>query len=241
MPQRLVAALVLLLAALAARGEPLQVVTEHSPYSYLRGGRVAGAATEVVEASLREAGFADYRVALYPWARAYDMALHRPNVLIYLIARTPAREGLFKWVGEFMPMEYHFYKLRERADVALRTLDDARRYTIGVTRDDLRHQYLLGKGFARLVVSGENQDNFRKLVHGQVDLIPLPEVDAQTLCAETAFDCRRLERVMTLDELTIGLYMAYSRTTPDATVARTRAAFEKLRAAGTVRALMARP
>lgn len=241
MTHRLVAAVVLLLASLAAQAQPLQVVTEHSPYSFVRDGRVAGVATEVVEASLREAGLRDYRIASYPWARAYDMALNRPNVLIYLIARTPAREQLFKWVGEFMPMEYHFYRLRERTDVTVRTLDDARRHAIGVTRDDLRHQYLRSKGFTRLVVSGENLDNFRKLLHGQVDLVPLPALDAQTLCAETRFDCSRLERVLTLDELTIGLYMAYSRSTPDATVARTRAAFEKLRAAGTVRALMARP
>lgn len=231
----------LALTALAAPAQTIQGVTEFTPYSYLRDGQVSGPATQVVEASLRDAGLADYRITLYPWARAYDMALKESNVLIYLIARTPARESLFKWVGEFMTMDYHLYKLKDNTDIVVRTLDDARNYTIGVMRDDLRHQYLQDKGFRRLVVSGQALDSFRHLINGQVQLTPLPARDAALLCKEARFDCTRLESVHTLNELSMGLYMAYSLATPDSTVARTRAAFEKLRAGGTVKRLMAQP
>lgn len=239
MTVRLFMAATLTLAAFAAPAQTIQGVTEFTPYSYLRDGQVVGPATEVVESTLRGAGFASYRIGLYPWARAYDMALKEPNVLIYLIARTPAREPLFKWVGEFMTMEYHFYKLKERTEITVKSLDDARHYTIGVTRDDIRHQYLRGKAFTRLVVSGEAIDNFRKLINGQVHLSPLPSLDVAHLCKEASFDCDRLERVHTLDELSTRLYMAYSTATADTTVARTRASFERLRADGTVRRLMA--
>lgn len=238
---RLIASVVLTLAALAAPAQTIQGVTEFTPYSYLRDGQVRGPATQVVEATLRDAGLADYRISLYPWARAYDMALKEPNTLIYLIARTPARESLFKWVGEFMTMDYHLYKLKDNKDVVVKSLDDARLYTIGVMRDDLRHQYLQDKGFRRLVVSGQPLDSFRRLINGQVQLTPLPVRDASLLCKEAQFDCARLESVHTLSELSMGLYMAYSLATPDATVARTRAAFDKLRADGTVRRLMALP
>lgn len=228
------------LAAPLAQGETLRVVTETTPYSYVRGDRVEGAATEVVEATLRSAGQTDYRIALYPWARAYNMALKEPGVLIFLIARTPAREAQFKWAGEIMKIQYHLYRLKARTDVAVRTLDEARNYVIGVMRDDVRQQYLQTKGFRRLVVSAQWIDNFNKLIHQQVDLVPLTEDDASSLCAQAHFDCAGLERVLTLDEASTGLYMAYSASTPDATVQQTRAAFDRLKADGTVRRILDR-
>jgi polar amino acid transport system substrate-binding protein len=223
---------------LVAQAQPLQVVTEATPYSYLQGDQLAGPATEVVRAALQRAGLDDYRAGLYPWARAYDLALKEPNVLIYLIARTPAREAQFKWAGEFMKMEYHLYKLRDRQDVAVRRLEDARRYSVGVIRDDLRHQYLRGKGFGKLVVSAQNIDNFRKLLARQIQLIPLPDADAAQLCREAQFDCAQLEKVLTLDELSTGLYMAFSHATDDATVRRVRQSFDGLKAEGMVQRLM---
>jgi polar amino acid transport system substrate-binding protein len=227
-----------LLAPWAARAQAIHAVTEATPYGYLRDGKPAGPANELVELSLQRAGLSDYRISIYPWARSYDLALKEPNVLIYLIARTPPREALFKWAGEFIRIQYHFYKLKDRQDISVRTLDDARNYSVGVMRDDVRHQYLQAKGFTKLVVSGENLDNFRKLLSRQVQLLPLPDRDAAQLCEDTKFDCSGLERVYTLDEMSTSLYMAYSRTTPDEVVARTKTAFDKLKAEGVVKRVM---
>jgi polar amino acid transport system substrate-binding protein len=228
----------LLAAALVcpiAQAQTLRAVTESTPYTYQKGERVVGTVTEVVEKTLQAAGLGDYQVRLYPWARAYDMALNEPNVLIFLIARTPAREQQFKWAGEIMKIQYHLYRLKERSDIAVKTLGDAKGYTIGVMRDDVRQQYLQSKGFQRLAVSAQWSDNFAKLIKRQVDLVPLTEDDATSLCAEAHFDCSGLERVLTLEEASTGLYMAYSKSTPDATVQKTRTAFERLKADGTVR------
>lgn len=238
------ASTVLFLAALtattAAHAQAVHVVSESTPFTYMQDGKPAGRAMELVELSLRRAGLADYRVSIYPWARSYDLALKEPNVLIFLIARTPAREPLFKWAGEFLRIQYHFYKLRERQDIAIKSLDDARAYTVGVVRDDVRHQYLQARGFTRLVVSGQNLDNFRKLTHRQVQVVPLPDTDVSQMCEQAPFDCSRLERLYTLDEITSSLQMAYSRATPDAVVERTRAAFQKLADDGTVKRVMQR-
>lgn len=226
-----------ILSVPVAQAQSIRAVTEATSYSFLKDGKVAGPATEVVELSLRRAGLSDYRINLYPWARSYDMALKEPNVLIYLMARTPAREQQFKWVGEIMKIQYYFYQLKSRR-ILLKNLDDARNFTIGVMRDDVRHQYLKAKGFTRLVVSAQQGDNFSKLLTGQVDLVPLPDDDALTLCQETHFSCENLEKTIALDEMSSGLYMAYSNSTPDAIVERTQVAFEKLRTAGTVKKIM---
>lgn len=235
-------ACVVICASIGAHAQAVRAVTEDAPpYSFMAGGKVAGAATEVLEKTLHLAGLSDYRVNLYPWARAYDMALKEPNVLIFLIARTPAREKQFQWVGKFMQMRYHLYKLRERADISAPQLDSARNRVIGVIRDDVRQQYLQRQGFSRLVVSAQASDNFAKLLSRQVDLVPLTEAETAPLCHGAHFDCAGLEKVLTLDEMTTGLYMAYSKSTPEALVAKTQAAFEQLRANGTVRRTMEAP
>ncbi len=232
-------ALALALACAAASAQTIKAVTEASAFTHQKnGGKVGGPASEIVETTLQRAGLTDYSVSLYPWARAYDMALQEPNVLIYLIARTPARETQFKWAGEFMRIEYHFYKLRDQAQVVVRTLQDAKHYSIGVMRDDVRHEYLQSQGFTKLVVSAQNSDNFKKLINRQVQLVPMPERDAQQLCEEAHFDCAGLEKVHTLDALAVGLYMAFSKSTSDEVVARTRAAFNKLKSDGSVARLM---
>lgn len=227
-----------LLLPLHPGAQTVQVVTETTPFVFVQDGKIAGPATEVLQKTLLLAGIKDYRLNMYPWARAYDMALNEPNVLIYLVARTPEREAKFQWVGEFMQIRYHLYKLRDRADVRASSLDAARSYTIGVMRDDLRHQYLQQHGFTRLVMSAQPAENFALLVKRKVDMVPLSEAGAEAQCRNTDFDCTGLERVLPLDGLTTGLYMAYSLSTPQAVVQRTQAAFKQLRANGTVQRTM---
>lgn len=226
------------LFASMAQAEPLRVVTEDTAYTYLHEGKIGGPATEVVEATLQRAGLDDYQIGLYPWARAYDMALREPGVLVYLIARTSEREALFRWVGEIMRIDYHFYKLRERADIQVPDLEAAKAYRIGVLREDVRQQYLQSNGFTKIVVAAHNNDNFRRLLNGQVDMVPMPERDILALCREAGVDPDTVEKVFTTNATT-RLYMAYSRLTDDDTVLRTQAAFEQLQAEGAVERIMA--
>ena len=58
-------------------------------------------------------------------------------------------------------------------------------------------------------------------LRGQVDLVPLTADDAASLCQKTGFDCANLVRVLTLDEASTGLYMAYGLQTSPEVVQRT--------------------
>lgn len=227
-----------LLVPLSTRAQPVQVVTELSSFIFMQDGKVSGPATDVLEKTLQLAGIKDYRLTIYPWARAYDMALNQPNVLIYPVARTPQREAKFQWVGELMQNRYYLYKLRERTDIPVGNRAVARNYTIGVMRDDLRHQYFQQQGVTRLVVSALAAENFAQLLNRKVDMVPLSEAGAEAQCRSHHFDCAGLERVLPLEALTTGLYIAYSLATPQALVDRTQAAFKQLKANGTVQRAM---
>ena len=235
----LVAGLLATMPAAFVQAAPISVVSEVTPYSYASDGVTPGPATDLVQLTLERAGIAA-QLGVYPWARAYDMALHAPNVLIYLLVRTPEREPLFQWVAEVLPLQHHLYRLSDRPEVAVARLDDARHYAIGVIRDDVRHRYLAQHGFTMLTVASRREDNFLRLLRRQVDLLAMTDVDAVESCRRFKPQCSGLTRVATIDALTLGAYLAYSRGTPEELVARTRSAFESLRAEGTVQRLLAR-
>lgn len=225
---------VLMLVCLSVQAETMHVVTEDSSYSWLQDGKVAGPASEIVEKTLVNAGLKDYHMALYPWARAYDMARLEPNVVIYPMIRNAERETQFHWVGELEPVIQVFFKLRERKDITVGTLQDAKKFTIGVVRDDARQQYLESQHFSKMVVSANNLDNLRKLLSGQVALVPMPEREARDQCRDLNVSFDLLENVYTINDLSQSLYVALSLKTPPDTVQRVTQAFAQLKADGTV-------
>jgi polar amino acid transport system substrate-binding protein len=162
------------------------------------------------------------------------MARLEPNVVIYPMIRNVEREALFHWVGELEPVTQLLYRLRARPDVVVGALQDARNYTVGVVRDDARQQYLESQHFSRMVVSANNLDNLRKLLSGQVALVPMPEREAREQCRDLNVSFDLLESVYTINDLSQSLYIALSLKTPPDTVKRVTEAFARLKADGTV-------
>jgi len=137
---------VLLWTSLAG-AEEITVVTEILPPWQTTDGRtVSGIATEIVEAALREADV-EFHIEVYPWSRAYRLAMEKPNILIYSIIRTQERENLFKWAGVIGSVKEHFFHLANRDDIRLSNVQDAQKYLTIIPRDDFRHQFLVSKGF----------------------------------------------------------------------------------------------
>lgn len=228
----------LALISLKGQAETIEVVTEDSLYAYLRDDKLVGPGIHIASDTLQQANLNDFRMALYPWARAYEMALREPNVLIFPLDRTPAREQLFKWVGEIHRSTSRLYKLRDAAPITVRNLEEAKQYSIGVIRNDAKQIYLQERGFSRLVVSANNHDNFQKLLNRQVQLVPMPENTARLMSQDAQMDFNQLEEVYALDEQPHRVYLAFSLSTPDETVARAQRAFEALKASGEVERIM---
>ncbi|PVZ16482.1 MULTISPECIES: ABC transporter substrate-binding protein [unclassified Pseudomonas] len=237
------------LALVAATGQclaapALRVVTEElPPYNMMSSdGRVTGLSTEIVQAVMREAG-ASARIEVLPWARAYDMALNVPNVLIYSIARTAEREPLFQWVGALAPTRWYLYSLADRP-VRLDNLADARGHQIATVHEDVGEQYLIGKGFkpgSELQATSKYEYNYRKLKVDHVELWISNELNAVYLVRKNGDDPDKvLVKSLALPELSRdeGLSLAFSRGTPPETVDRFRAALARLRADGTIEAIL---
>ena len=237
---RRVMAVSLLAASCQAMAQQILAVSEESiPFQYSSQGAVAGPAAELVRETLRRAAL-PYELHLYPWPRAYAMAERLPNVLIFSMARTEERELQFKWVGEVYPAEFRFIKLKSRTDIVINSLDDARKYSIGVINNDITHQFLIKRNFSpgKLEITANNDINFRKIVAGRVDLVLRSKRALDMLCLRDKDSCDKLETSYVVKEMKTSLWMAFSNATPDDIVARARMAYDKLRADGSWNTIM---
>ncbi|WP_413791554.1 MULTISPECIES: substrate-binding periplasmic protein [unclassified Pseudomonas] len=230
----------LLLASISlqSHANTIEVVTEDSLYAYQRDNKVVGPGIRIAEETLQRAQLTDYSLSLYPWARAYEKALHEPNVLIFPLDRTPARETLFKWVGEIHRVASRLYKMRDNGNIVVNSLEEAKQYSIGVVRNDAKQIYLQQRGFTRLVISANNHDNFQKLLNRQIQLLPMPENTARLMSQDAQVDFTSLEEVYTLDEQPHRVHLAFSLSTPDEIVTKAQNAFEQLKASGEVARIM---
>lgn len=220
-----------------ASAHGITVVTEElPPYNMTEDGKLTGMATEVVEAVLAEVG-EKARIQSMPWARAYDIALNSENVLIYSIARTPQREALFKWVGSIAPTRWALFSL-PGTQFDLNSLDDARQYQIATVKEDVGEQYLIDKGFTvgrNLQSSNKYEHNYEKLKAGRVQLWISNELNAHYLVRKASGNPNEnAVAQLNLDDLggVNGLYMAFSRNTPDELVQRFSDALARVRADG---------
>ncbi|MFF7706638.1 transporter substrate-binding domain-containing protein [Pseudomonas sp. NPDC007930] len=243
--KRTVVALALLAAGLGAslaRAAELQVVTEElPPYNMTVDGKVTGMSTEVVQAVLARLKL-QVPIQVMPWARAYDIAQHQANVLIYSIARTAQREKLFQWVGSIAPTRWYLYASAQNP-ISLRSLDDAKRYQIATVNQDVGEQYLASHGFSvgqALQSSTRYELDYQKLKRGHVDLWISNELNANYIVRQLGDDpARAITPALALPELGggDGLYMAFSLGTPAATVERFRTALDALHQDGTYAAI----
>lgn len=210
------------------------VTEEYPPYNFLdSNNRISGMATEVVEEVLKRARL-DYKMAMYPWARAYQLAQDAPNVLIYSIGRSEQRESLFKWVDVIAPYDVYLYRLKSRTDIKATRLADVRHFKIGAVRDDVRAQYLEKEGLRPDLVNDDSA-NVKKLATARIDMFPIDEFGMTALYQRKGIDPRTVVKVMKLEALSAGLYMAFSKQTPDDVVLKCKTALAEIMRDGTLK------
>lgn len=235
-------AVLLCLGVDAAQAGPIRVITEElPPYNMTRDGQMTGMSTEVVQAVLKEVNV-QATIESMPWARAYDLALHDPDVLIYSITRTAEREHLFKWVGTIASSRWYLYSSTVHP-VSLMDLDDARAWQTATVNEDVGEQYLIGKHFVvgqQLQSSTRYELNYQKLRTGHVDLWISDELNADYLARQAGDDpARTLVQSLRVEELEQagGFNMAFSAGTADATVRKFQKGLNAVRENGTYAAI----
>ena len=202
----------------------LTVVTELTPPNQtLINNQVTGDSTELVKAIFAKANL-QANIELYPWARAYNMALKKPNTLIFSMAKTPEREALFHWIGEIATYQMGFVKLSSRSDINITSNEQAKQYKIAVQRHDLAAQRLTERGYV-VVYTSDITKSYQLLMAGKVDLIIDDKNYISAMAEQLALDEARFSFAYAIDFLTMKGYLAASLNTQPSYIKALKQAF----------------
>ena len=220
----------------------LVLLTENfPPYNMAKNGKnfaqdenINGIAVDIVREVFKRAGITYSLTLRFPWERIYKLALEKPGYGVFVMARLPDREKLFKWVGPIGPDDW-IMLAKADSKLSLETLEDARKYRIGAYKGDAIAETLAKQGLKPIVVL-RDQDNARKLVNGQIDLWATGDPAGRYLARQEGVS--GLKTVLRFNSAE--LYLALNKDVPDETVAKLQAALNELRQEGIVDDIMAR-
>jgi polar amino acid transport system substrate-binding protein len=210
----------------------LTILTENlPPLNYLENDVLVGPSVEIVKEIQRRVGSQE-PIQVYPWARAYKMALEDENVILFGMTHTKVRQDLFKWVGP-LATKRDILVAKKGSGIKINSLEDAKKVKrIGTLRDDTRGRLLERHGFTNLEPVSDEQLNAKKLSLGRIDLWTYKIPGLRTVCDLAGVDHNEFEEVFHLRE--INLMIAFSKKTSDSIVQKWRNAFNEMSADGTI-------
>ena len=196
--------------------------------NFAQEDNIDGIAVDIVKEMFSRAGV-QYNLTLrFPWDRIYKLALEKPGYGVFVTARLPEREALFKWVGPIGPDDWVLLAKGD-SPISLSSLDEAKQYRIGAYKGDAISEYLAEKGVQHSA-SLRDQENARKLMAGQIDLWATGDPAGRYLAKQDGIS--GLKTVLRFDSAE--LYLALNKEMPTEIVTRLQAALDQMRAEGFV-------
>lgn len=224
----------LLAVASTIYAQDIRLVTENYPPFQIQeeGKPPTGFGIEIVEA-MKKRAVIDAKIEFYPWARAYHLALEKPNIFIFTMGRSKERETLFKWVGEFYRVTDGFFALSFREDIIINSIEEAKNYTTAVPRGDLAAVVLEGRGFTKDHLHYvPSQEQCVIMLHKErVDLNSNNDIGFFAMAKKLGLAASDFKRVYVINET--AMEMAASRGTSDVWVEKMQRALKEVKSDGT--------
>nr|WP_087519214.1 ABC transporter substrate-binding protein [Pseudomonas sp. M30-35] len=231
----------LLLMSAVARAEidenyRMVLLTENfPPYNMAINGKnfaqednLDGIAVDIVREMFKRAGIQYSLTLRFPWDRIYKLALEKPNYGVFVTARLPEREKLFKWVGPIGPDDWVLLA-RGDSNITVKNLEEAKQYKIGAYKGDAIAQHLEEQGLSPITAL-RDQLNATKLMAGQIDLWATGDPAGRYLAKQEGVS--GLKTILRFD--TAELYLALNNQVPDEVVQKLQAELDKMREEGFV-------
>ncbi|MDD2557578.1 MAG: transporter substrate-binding domain-containing protein [Desulfuromonadaceae bacterium] len=216
----------------------LQLMTEVSPPFIFKTGPInnyslEGSSIDVVTEIQRRNGYQE-TIHLTTWVDGSDIVQYLPYSAYFTTVRTPEREESVQWVGPITAMHPGLYTLASK-NLEIANLAAAKGLSaISTPYSWPSYLYLLDQGFTN--VDGSYHDNlqsFQGLLNGEVDATFIDAEAIDWLCEKTG--TARAAIVLQFEEPAAYQegWIAFSHTTPEATIKQWQASLDAMRADGT--------
>jgi len=216
----------------------VNIITEQlPPYQFIDdNNRIQGYSVELVKEILDEAGI-NQSIQLYPWARTYKLATTRKNVIVFSLARIPDRESKFIWIGQLHEETYNFLTAKTNKDLRIKSLDEAKKYSIAVTRSSVADHLLTRLGFEHLEKTASFDQCIAMVIKNRIDLILASKHAIKYRVTNSKLVLENLISVFELKGHSTGLYLAMSADSDPQLVDKLKTAFETIKSRGTIEKL----
>ena len=211
------------------------------PYNMAKNGKnfaqndnIEGIAVDILRETFKRADISYSMTLRFPWERIYHLALENPGYGVFVTARVPEREKLFKWVGPIGPDDWVLLA-RGDSPITLTSLEQARQYRVGAYKGDAIALSLEKQGLAPVIVL-RDQDNARKLQAGQIDLWATGAPAGQFLARQVGIS--GFKTVLRFHQAE--LFLALNKDVPDELVNKLQKALDQLRAEGVLQKISAK-
>jgi len=209
------------------------VTEENPPFNYTEQGNVVGLSTEIVAELGKRSGI-PLQIQSMPWEQGYIAVQRDKETCIYSTVRLDNREQLFLWIG---PIATNRWVLIGKSDFAgVKTVEDARKFRVGVVARDAKIEFLMSKGVTDLREVSEDGLNPPRLVLNRED------PNRIDLWATSAYGARRTAGRAKVKDLklvlplhVVPLYLACGRNTSPKTVQALTQALERATKDGTLK------
>lgn len=223
--------------------DALHIYTENfPPYNYMKNGQVTGINAKLTSLMCIEANIA-CQFELLPWNRAFKLTSQLKNKGLISTSRSPEREDLFLWVGPLKSSDTYLYKLKSRKDIKAASIEDAKKYSIGIQRNGVYTAVLANLGF-KMATNVMNftykNDELDLFINGKIDLVVGSDITLDYALAEKGESIQLVEKLVALPTQQLrGNYLAINKSTNRYLVLRLQQALDRLKQNGVVNEVVA--
>lgn len=133
----------------------------------LEGDNLKGPVVADVQKILKKANLKAH-LKVYPWARSYEMAKREKNYFIFPMAKNAEREKHFHFVGVLFNIKTFLYQRKEN-NIKVNSLEEAKKYSICVVRNDVRDQYFMANNFTNVLRFAHQDEAIHALIAKKCD------------------------------------------------------------------------
>jgi polar amino acid transport system substrate-binding protein len=219
------------LAAEELSAKDLTYITEQlPPYSYYTDGKLQGISIDLLERIWERMGvnLNSSAIQLLPWSEAYNRTLEENNAVLFITARLPQREELFKWAGPLLSGKSVLLAKKDK-HIRIAASEDLKNYRIGAIRDDASFQLLLDKGLKEedLMLETTSAPIIEMLENGSIDAWAYSSITGIWEIQESGKNISNYEEAYALGN--IDGYLAFSKDVPDPLVHSFQEAIEYIK------------
>lgn len=212
--------------------DDLVYYTEHfPPHNYLEDKQINGASVEILELIWQKLGASKTRkeILIVPWARAIKKLETAPKMVLFGMGFSQERAEKFHWVGPYYTHDLSLISKQSRP-LVIASLGQAKKFSIGVVRQDIGHQILKNRGFQNdhLDLSNDLEQLHEKFIRDRFELICYVKNTYFEYLTGQGIDTKAFKEVYQLSIMKSGF--GFSKKIPLSLVQKFQTALDELKA-----------